>query len=79
MNILGNNNWVIIPNENGEFGIPVLLEKGCTVITNYDEIKTLKSLNSDIITKLTEVEIYVELFNLTNREKFSLELVESLV
>ena len=61
MNITGNDNWVCIPNDKGEFSEPIFLAKGSTLTTNYDQIKILRQLISDPINSITEKEAYLSL------------------
>ena len=60
MDITGNNQWVCIPNNLGELGEPVLLEKGSTLTTNYDDIKKNLGLSTEALALATEKEICVE-------------------
>jgi hypothetical protein len=49
-----NNEWISIPNEKGEFGEPEFIQGICMLTTNYDQIKIMKNLSSNIIIQKTK-------------------------
>jgi hypothetical protein len=78
MNIIGNDNWVVIPDSEGKFGNPIFLSKGSTLTSNFDEIKVLKNLDVDHLDFSTEKEVYTELVKPTNINLLKNEVVEKL-
>ena len=58
MEIQGNNQWVIIPNDKGEYGEPIFLSTGSTLISNYDDIKVLNGLGETELIQPDEKAIY---------------------
>jgi hypothetical protein len=71
--------WAVIPNDKGEFGEPIFLERGCSCTSNYDEIKEMFKLDTDYIQSDWEFDIYLKLFDAKNQEKFSSELVNKIM
>ena len=61
MEITGNDNWVCIPNEKGEFGEPIFLSKGSILTTNFDQIKVLNQLPENIVNRDSEKDAYFSL------------------
>lgn len=71
MEIIGDNNWVVIPDDEGKVGEPIFLAKGSALVTNYDVVKIMKALKTEVINKASEKAMYTELAKDENISKLT--------
>jgi hypothetical protein len=71
--------WVVIPNDKGEFMEPLFLGRKANWLCNYDSVKEKLKLETDYILTDFEFDIYLKLYDPKNQEKFSAELVTKIM